>query len=48
MSYRWDKNDDEQVRAMLIGAGCLATVESEGRITDGAESRKRRQIMVHP
>jgi hypothetical protein len=48
MSYRLDNNDDEWVRAMLIGAGCLATIGTEGRTTDGADqSRKRRQIMVH-
>jgi hypothetical protein len=48
MSYRLDKNDDEWVRA-IMGTGCLATIGTEGRTTDGADqSRKHRQIMVHP
>jgi GNAT superfamily N-acetyltransferase len=48
MSYRLDNNDDEWVRAMM-GTGCLAAIGTEGRTTDGADqSRKHRQIMVHP
>ena len=49
MNDRIETRYDERVRALVQGAGYLATYRTEGRTTDGIDGLwERRQIMFHP